>query len=143
MNTVFTSDAAPVARMRVQNHEELNHDLVRSGWVCMDRVYVPRICAGARIIFQAINGGRNGSDWSRNVFWPFHESNLRIRAQAGKLWIVTADNCAPTTMPCSAPSGVLRPNGQWAVQAPNQGEHVLVYTIKLANGDNASDGASR
>ncbi len=35
---------------------------------------------GARIIFQAINGGRDGNDWSRNVFWPFHETNLRIRA---------------------------------------------------------------
>ncbi len=85
----------------------------------------------ARVIFHAINGGRNGSDWSRNVFWPFHETNLRIRAQTGKVWIVTADNCDPVTIPCSAPSGVLRPNGQWALQAPPSGEHVVVYTIEL------------
>ncbi|MBC8874435.1 MAG: carbon-nitrogen hydrolase family protein [Planctomycetes bacterium] len=86
---------------------------------------------GAKIIFQAINGGRNGSDWSRNVYWPFHETNLRIRARTGKLWIVTSDNCHPTNIPCSAPSGVLKPDGQWAIQAPKQGEHIVTYTIEL------------
>ena len=85
---------------------------------------------GVKIIFQAINGGRNGSDWSRNVYWPFHETNLRLRAKVGKLWIVTADNCHPTNIPCSAPSGVLDPNGKWVAQAPNQGEHVVTYTIQ-------------
>lgn len=84
-----------------------------------------------RVVFHAINGGRGGSDWSRDVAWPFHESNLRIRARTSKLWIVTADNCDPVNLPCSAPSGVLRPNGQWAAQAPAKGEHVVVYTIEL------------
>ena len=83
---------------------------------------------GARIIFHAINGGRDGSEWSKNVHWPFHESNMRLRAQAGRVWIVSADNCRPTTVPCSAPSGVLRPNGHWAAKAPDQGEHVVVHT---------------
>ena len=86
---------------------------------------------GAKIIFQAINGGRNGSDWSRQVYWPFHETNLRIRARTGKLWIVTSDNCYPTNIPCSAPSGVLQPNGNWAAEAPDQGEQMVVYTIEL------------
>ena len=86
---------------------------------------------GAKIIFQAINGGRDGSDWSREVYWPFHETNLRIRARAGKLWMVTADNCAPTHIPCSAPSGVLRPDGHWAAKAPDQGEQLVVHTIEL------------
>jgi predicted amidohydrolase len=86
---------------------------------------------GAKIIFQAVNGGRNGGDWSREVYWPFHETNLRIRAKTGKLWIVTADNCHPTNIPCSCPSGVLRPNGNWAVKTPNQGEQMVVYTIVL------------
>ncbi|MHC4401081.1 MAG: carbon-nitrogen hydrolase family protein [Planctomycetota bacterium] len=86
---------------------------------------------GAKIIFQAFNGGRDGSAWSREVYWPFHETNLRIRARTGKVWIVTADNCHPTNIPCSGPSGVLRPNGNWVVQAPDQGEHMVVYTIEL------------
>jgi len=86
---------------------------------------------GVEIIFHAVNGGRDGGEWSREVNWPFHESNLRMRAQAGHLWIVTADNCFPTDMPCSAPSGVLRPDGNWAIKAPKQGEQMVVYTIKL------------
>ncbi len=86
---------------------------------------------GAQIIFHAVNGGRNGGDWSKNVFWPFHETNLRIRAQTGKIWIVTADNCHPTHIPCSAPSGVVTPNGNWAVKTRDRGEHIVVYTIEL------------
>lgn len=87
--------------------------------------------SGAKIIFHAINGGRNGGDWSENVYWPFHESSLRIRANAGKTWIVTADNCAPVDVPCSAPSGILGPDGEWAATAPPKGEHVVVHTISL------------
>jgi predicted amidohydrolase len=86
---------------------------------------------GAKIIFHAVNGGRNGSEWSRKVFWPFHETNLRIRAQTGKLWIVTTDNCHPTDIPCSAPSGVIKPNGNWAVKTPDRAEQMVVYTINL------------
>ena len=87
--------------------------------------------AGARVIFQAVNGGRDGSNWSEEVYWPFHETNLRARARAGRVWIVTADNCYPTDIPCSCPSGVLQPDGHWATQAPRQGEHVVVHTITL------------
>jgi predicted amidohydrolase len=86
---------------------------------------------GAKIIFHAVNGGRNGSEWSRKVFWPFHETNLRIRAQTGKLWIVTTDNCYPTDIPCSAPSGVIKPNGNWAVKTPDQAEQMVFYTIEF------------
>jgi predicted amidohydrolase len=86
---------------------------------------------GAKIIFHAVNGGRNGSEWSREVYWPFHETNLRIRAQTGKLWVVTTDNCHPTNIPCSAPSGVIKPDGNWAVKTPDQGEHMAIYTIEL------------
>ena len=86
---------------------------------------------GAEIIFVAINGGRNGKSWSKEVYWPYHENNMRMRASAGKVWIVSADNCAPTTIPCSAPSGVIQPDGNWAAQAKNIGEQVVVYTIKL------------
>ena len=86
---------------------------------------------GARIIFHAINGGRDGGDWSEQVYWPFHETNMRIRASSGKVWVVSADNCHPMDIPCSAPTGVLQPNGQWAVKAPKKGEHIVVHTIEL------------
>ncbi len=86
---------------------------------------------GARIIFHAINGGRDGGAWSEEVNWPYHESNMRMRAVAGKVWIVSADNCAPMTIPCSAPSGILQPNGQWAKKSPRKGEHVIVHAIRV------------
>jgi predicted amidohydrolase len=86
---------------------------------------------GAEVVFHAINGGRDGGDWSENVHWPFHESNMRLRARAGGIWVVSADNCAPVNIPCSAPSGILRPDGRWAARAPRRGEHVVVYTIEL------------
>jgi predicted amidohydrolase len=87
--------------------------------------------SGARVIFHAINGGRNGGPWSEEVNWPYHEANMRMRAVAGKVWIVSADNCFPTDIPCSAPSGMLQPNGQWASKAPRVGEHIVVHTIQL------------
>ncbi len=86
---------------------------------------------GAKVIFHAVNGGRSAAAWSQEVYWPFHETNLRMRARTGKLWIVTADNCLPVDIPCSAPSGVVDPNGNWAAQTPDQGEQMVVYTIEL------------
>lgn len=86
---------------------------------------------GARIVFHAVNGGRDGGDWSKTVNWPFHESNLRMRAQAGRLWIVTVDSCHPVDIPCSAPSGVIDPRGAWVCRAGPQGEQFFAHTIEL------------
>jgi predicted amidohydrolase len=83
---------------------------------------------GAQVIFHAVNGGRNGSEWS-HVAWQYHESNLRMRARAGRVWIVTADSCTPTDLPCSAPSGVIAPDGSWACQTEPVGEQLFAYTI--------------
>jgi predicted amidohydrolase len=87
--------------------------------------------AGAHILFVSINGGRDGGDWSREVYWHYHETNMRMRARAGKLWVVSADNCHPADIPCSAPSGVLAPNGNWVAKANDQGEQIVVHTIVL------------
>ncbi len=86
---------------------------------------------GARIVFHAVNGGRDGSPWSE-LAWQFHEANLRMRAQASGVWVVTVDNCFPVELPCSAPSGVIGPDGNWAVKAEPQGEQYFVYSIPLA-----------
>jgi predicted amidohydrolase len=85
---------------------------------------------GARVIFHAVNGGRDGSELSR-VNWHFHESNLRLRTMAANLYVVTADSCSPIHLPCSAPSGVLDRRGNWIVQAPPQGEQFFVTTLEL------------
>jgi predicted amidohydrolase len=83
---------------------------------------------GARVIFHAVNGGRDGSEWS-DVAWQYHESNLRMRARAGRLWIVTVDSCYPLELRCSAPSGVINPDGQWVCRAESQGVQYFVHTI--------------
>lgn len=85
---------------------------------------------GARIVFQAVNGGRNGSSWSR-VAWQYHEANLQMRARAGRVWVVTVDNCHPTHIPCSAPSGVVAPDGHWACRTEPRGERFFAHTIVL------------
>jgi predicted amidohydrolase len=86
---------------------------------------------GARVIFQSVNGGRNGSTWSTGVVWSFHETNLLMRTRTDKLWTVVADSAHPVTMPCSCPSGVISPEGEWTVQADKQGVHQFTYTIDL------------
>lgn len=85
---------------------------------------------GARVIFHAINGGRDGGEGSR-VAWRYHESNVRLRAQAGRLWIATVDNCDPPELPCSEQSGIAGPDGYWACQSRPQGEHFFAHTIEL------------
>ncbi len=85
---------------------------------------------GARIVFHAVNGGRSGNEWSR-VAWQYHEANLRMRARAGHLWIVTVDSSYPPHLPCSAPSGVVNPQGDWVCRAEPQGEQFFAHTITI------------
>ena len=96
---------------------------------------------GADVIFHAVNGGRDGGEWSK-VAWAYHESNLMMRARAGALWIVTADNAAPVDVRCSAPSGVVDPHGTFVCRATDQGEHRFVYTIDLEPRSQVASGAT-
>lgn len=90
--------------------------------------------AGAKIVFHSVNGDRDGSPWSTVSSWNYHESNLELRARAGRLFIVTVDNCAPLDVPCSSPGGVVGPAGTWLVRTPRRGEHVFVAELDLADG---------
>ncbi len=83
-----------------------------------------------RIVFHAVYGGRDDSQWS-DVNWNYHESNLRMRAKAGALWIVTVDSSEPVHFRCSAPSGVVDPQGNWACRAKDTGEQYFAHTIRL------------
>ncbi len=85
---------------------------------------------GARIIFHAVNGGRDGGPWSE-VAWRYHEANLRMRAAAGRVWIVTVDSSEPVHLRCSAPSGVISPAGAWVCQTEPVGVQYFVWTIDL------------
>ena len=88
---------------------------------------------GASIIFHAVNGGRNGSSWSE-LSWQYHESNLRMRARAGNIWIVTVDNASPEDLPCSAPSGAIDPAGDFVLRTKSKGAQFFVQTLTLDRG---------
>ena len=83
---------------------------------------------GAQVIFHAVNGGRSKSEWSE-VAWHYHETNLRMRASAGRVWVVTVDNCEPVDLPCSAPCGVVDPAGDWVCRTDPKGQQFFAYTI--------------
>lgn len=87
---------------------------------------------GARVIFHAVNGGRSDSESPDDIVRGFHESNLRMRAQAGKLWIVSVDNCYPLHVPCSSVGGVIDPNGNRVLEMPDRGEQLCVCTIDVS-----------
>jgi len=85
---------------------------------------------GAKILFHAVNGGRSGDDWSK-VVYQYHEANLRMRAKAGKVWIVTVDNSFPLEWPSAAPSGVLSPDGNWALRTEDTHERFFSFEIDV------------
>jgi len=87
---------------------------------------------GAQVIFHAVNGGRDDSEWAI-INWNFHTSNLRMRASSGGIWIVTADNSYPESLKSSAPSGVLDPDGNWVCSTEHKGVQYFVYTIELTD----------
>jgi predicted amidohydrolase len=75
---------------------------------------------GAKVVFHSVNGGRGEDEW-RDMIWQFHEANLRMRAKAGGVWVVTVDSCHPVELKCSAPSGVINPAGEWVCRAAPRG----------------------
>jgi predicted amidohydrolase len=87
---------------------------------------------GVRVIFHSVNSGLAASDAELELNRSYHESNLRLRARAGKLWIVVADAADPKgKLANHAPSGVVDPAGNWAVRVDGRGERFFSYTIEL------------
>jgi predicted amidohydrolase len=101
-------------------------------WTPMPDTHLSQQLAGmgARVVLQAVNGGRGNDEW-RTVVWNFHESNLRMRARAGRLWIVVVDNCDPPDLNCSTPCGVVNPDGGWAFRTSPKGEEFFAHTIEV------------
>lgn len=145
---ILRCEAAP-GRPGSENHLYGTHELrtfTFDGWrvaglICNDlwanpeATQVPdpnlvRQCAqaGAQIIFHAVNGGR-GPGADSELAWQFHESNLRMRAKAAEIYIVTVDNALPETLPTSSPGGVIAPDGSWLAQTSACGEDMVVHTL--------------
>lgn len=86
---------------------------------------------GAEVVFHAVNGGRAAEDWSQVLTRAFHESNLRLRAQASKVWVVTTDNAYPPNIGNSCSGGVVGPDTQWRVKMDVMGVQQCYYDIEL------------
>ena len=94
---------------------------------------------GTDIIFHAVNGGRSGGGASE-LAWRYNESNLRMRARARKLWVVTIDNSTPKELPCSSPSGVIDRSGTFVCRAESKEEQLFVKTITLKHDQQEAEG---
>jgi predicted amidohydrolase len=86
---------------------------------------------GAKVIFHAVNGGRDDGEFSTRVTRNYHESNLLMRALAGELFIVTTDNCLPLELPTSSWGGVVGPEGAWLMRLADRGAQMGVCTIDV------------
>jgi predicted amidohydrolase len=80
---------------------------------------------GVQILFHAINSGPTA------VHFPYHDSNLRLRAMESGFHIVTANAAVPEGQEANAISGVMSPEGKWFVQCPRTGEQTYAWDIEV------------
>lgn len=80
---------------------------------------------GAKIIFHAVNSGCG------QKHLPYHESNVALRAEESKLYIVTA-NAASMDGPINCSSGVMGPDGEWVTMLDRQGEGRYIATLSIS-----------
>jgi predicted amidohydrolase len=103
-------------------------------WTPMDDPHLTQQLAKleARIILLAVNGGP-GQGEEIELTRQYHEANLRLRSRAAGVWVVVVDNCGDRKdLLCSAPCGVISPEGKWVLKTPARGEQFFAYTIEIA-----------
>jgi len=99
----------------------------------MDDPHLTRQLAkmGAQVIFQAVNGGREDSDFSQKTVKRFHEDHVLMKANADHVYIATVDNAFPMDIGVSSIGGVVSPDG-WEFQLIDKGCHIESHTIDLS-----------
>ena len=85
---------------------------------------------GARIIFHAVNGGRDTGQLSQVTVKRFHECHVLLKAAADQVYIATVDNSYPHTMPVSSIGGIASPDARWEYRLKETGKQFGVYTIE-------------
>ena len=79
---------------------------------------------GARAIFHSVNSGADAR------YVPYHESNLRLRAREGKLFIAAANAAVPgRSVNCA--TGIVNPEGDWVVRCRRRGRQFAVADITV------------
>ena len=86
---------------------------------------------GAKIVFHAVNGGRDASTVSKGLDRRFHEAQVLMRARADGLVICTVDNTYPEHIGVSSLGGIAAPNAVWLCTLPDMGRRVATYDVPL------------
>jgi predicted amidohydrolase len=104
-------------------------------WTPMDDPHLVQQLSrkGARVVFHSVNSGlAEGEELALNR--AYHESNLRIRARGGRVWIVVADAADPEGRRAgNAPSGIVGPDGMWLLKVEPKGERFFAATVEIEN----------
>jgi len=87
---------------------------------------------GAKIIFHAVNGGRDAGELSQGLVRQFHEVHVRMKAQADGLYICTVDNAFPEHIGVSSLGGIAAPDASWRFTLPNIGKQVHTVELPIA-----------
>lgn len=85
---------------------------------------------GARIIFHAVNGGGNGTEYMKTTIRDFHSSNLTMRAVASKVHIASVDACFGAH-PVACPSGITGPDGKRIFTLPEVGMQLGAVEVEI------------
>lgn len=104
-------------------------------WTPMDDPHLAQklMELGARIIFVSANTGRSIGP-ENAISRAFHDVNVRMRARTAKVWVVVVNAGDPESAPdrnLHCPSGVMAPNGQWALAVDTPKEKFFVHTIEV------------
>lgn len=86
---------------------------------------------GAKVIFHAVNGGRDASELSQVTVKRFHEVHVLLQAGADRLHIATVDNSSPENLPVSSVGGIAGPDARWAYRLNEAGSQWGVYTLEV------------
>ena len=86
---------------------------------------------GAKVIFQAVNGGRDSSSFSQETVRKFHEVHLLMKSVADHVSIVTVDNAYPLEIGVSSLGGVVA-DAEYVLKLPDKGRQYGSYVIEIS-----------
>lgn len=86
---------------------------------------------GAQIIFHCVNTGGGTHGWDE-VYWNFHDSNLRMRARAARICIATVDTFWEPESAAHSPGGVLNTEGHWICRQPRHEAGYFICDLDLS-----------
>ena len=86
---------------------------------------------GAKIVFHAVNGGRDVGTVAKGLDRRFHEVHVLMKARADGLVICTVDNAFPEHIGVSSLGGTAAPNASWLHTLPDMGRQVATFDIAI------------